>query len=190
MYIVETRIKTRGNKTIWMPYKQYRTTNGIENFQKRHQYLFDAGGLRVTGNAEPRRSHIKSGEGMLRVGDILHESYGYGMTINKFYEVIALSPSGKTCTIQPIRKITIKGAPIPCMAPKWCPRPRARIVSVASRGRASASRLEPMRRLARTSRSPPTAMRTRWTKRTSSAGITRTTWISYLLMLVILNLFT
>ena len=109
MYIVETRIKTRGNKTIWMPYKQYRTTNGIENFQKRHQYLFDAGGLRVTGNAEPRRSHIKSGEGMLRVGDILHESYGYGMTINKFYEVIALSPSGKTCTIQPIRKITIKG---------------------------------------------------------------------------------
>lgn len=46
---------------------------------------------------------------MLRVGDILHESYGYGMTINKFYEVIALSPSGKTCTIQPIRKITIKG---------------------------------------------------------------------------------
>lgn len=109
MYIVETRIKTRGNKTIWMPYKQYRTTNGIENFQKRHQYLFDAGELRVTGNAEPRRSHIKSGEGMLRVGDILHESYGYGMTINKFYEVIALSPSGKTCTIQPIRKITIKG---------------------------------------------------------------------------------
>lgn len=109
MYIVETRIKTRGNKTIWMPYKQYRTTNGIENFQKRHQYLFDAGELRVTGNAEPRRSHIKSGEGMLRVGDILHESYGYGMTINKFYEVIALSPSGKTCAIQPIRKITIKG---------------------------------------------------------------------------------
>lgn len=54
MYIVETRIKTRGNKTIWMPYKQYRTTNGIENFQKRHQYLFDAGELRVTGNAEPR----------------------------------------------------------------------------------------------------------------------------------------
>ena len=51
MYIVETRIKTRGNKTIWMPYKQYRTTNGIENFQKRHQYLFDAGELRVTGNA-------------------------------------------------------------------------------------------------------------------------------------------
>lgn len=94
MYIVETRIKTRGNKTIWMPYKQYRTTNGIENFQKRHQYLFDAGELRVTGNAEPRRSHIKSGEGMLRVGDILHESYGYGMTINKFYEVIAISPSG------------------------------------------------------------------------------------------------
>ena len=132
MYIVETRIKTRGNKTIWMPYKQYRTTNGIENFQKRHQYLFDAGELRVTGNAEPRRSHIKSGEGMLRVGDILHESYGYGMTINKFYEVIALSPSGKTCTIQPIRKITIKGDAIPRMAPKWCPRPRARIVSVAS----------------------------------------------------------
>ena len=109
MYIVETRIKTRGNKTIWMPYKQYRTTNGIENFQKRHQYLFDAGELRVTGNAEPRRSHIKSGEGMLRVGDILHESYGYDMTINKCYEGIARSPSGKTCTIQPIRKITIKG---------------------------------------------------------------------------------
>lgn len=95
MYIVETRIKTRGNKTIWMPYKQYRTTNGIENFQKRHQYLFDAGELRVTGNAEPRRSHIKSGEGMLRVGDILHESYGYGMTINKFYEVIAISPPAR-----------------------------------------------------------------------------------------------
>ena len=66
------------------------------------------------------------------MGDILHESYGYGMTINKFYEVIAISPSGKTCTIQPIRKITIKGDAIPRMAPKWCPRPRARIVSVAS----------------------------------------------------------
>ena len=50
MYVIETRIKTRSNKTIWMPYKQYRTTNGIENFQKRHQYLFDAGELRVTGN--------------------------------------------------------------------------------------------------------------------------------------------
>lgn len=109
MYVIETRIKTRSNKTIWMPYKQYRTTNGIENFQKRHQYLFDAGELRVTGNAEPRQSHTKSGKGLLRVGDILHESYGYDMTINKFYEVIALSPSGKTCTIQPIHKITIKG---------------------------------------------------------------------------------
>ena len=190
MYIVETRIKTRGNKTIWMPYKQYRTTNGIENFQKRHQYLFDAGELRVTGNAEPRRSHIKSGEGMLRVGDILHESYGCGMTINKFYEVIAISPPARPAPSNPSAKSPSRATPIPRMAPKWCPRPRARIVSVASRGRASASRLEPMRRLARTSRSPPTAMRTRWTKRTSSAGITRTTWISYLLMIVILNLFT
>lgn len=25
MYVIETRIKTRSNKTIWMPYKQYRT---------------------------------------------------------------------------------------------------------------------------------------------------------------------
>lgn len=67
MYVIETRIKTRSNKTIWMSYKQYRTTNGIENFQKRHQYLFDAGELRVTGNAEPRQSHTKSGKGLLRV---------------------------------------------------------------------------------------------------------------------------
>lgn len=191
MYIVETRIKTRGNKTIWMPYKQYRTTNGIENFQKRHQYLFDAGELRVTGNAEPRRSHIKSGEGMLRVGDILHESYGYGMTINKFYEVIAISPSGKTCTIQPIRKITIKGDAYSPYGSEVVPQTEGedRFCGEPRKGK-RASRLEPMRRLARTSRSPPTAMRTRWTKRTSSAGITRTTWISYLLMLVILNLFT
>lgn len=43
MYVIETRIKTRSNKTIWMPYKQYRTTNGIENFQKRHQYLLTQG---------------------------------------------------------------------------------------------------------------------------------------------------
>lgn len=53
MYVIETRIKTRSNKTIWMPYKQYRTTNGIENFQKRHQYLFDAGELRRPMFASP-----------------------------------------------------------------------------------------------------------------------------------------
>ena len=51
MYVIETRIKTRNNQTIWMPYKKYRTHNGVENFQKRHQYLFDAGELRVTGDA-------------------------------------------------------------------------------------------------------------------------------------------
>lgn len=62
MYVIETRIKTRSNKTIWMPYKQYRTTNGIENFQKRHQYLFDAGELRVTGNADDLNDAVSESE--------------------------------------------------------------------------------------------------------------------------------
>lgn len=180
MYVIETRIKTRSNKTIWMPYKQYRTTNGIENFQKRHQYLFDAGELRVTGNAEPRQSHTKSGKGLLRVGDILHESYGYDMTINKFYEVIALSPSGKTCTIQPIHKITIKGDAYSPYGSEVGPRPRARTASVVNLSRASASRSEPMPSRACMCGFPRIAARTRWKRRISSSLTMRITWIDML----------
>lgn len=117
MYVIETRIKTRSNKTIWMPYKQYRTTNGIENFQKRHQYLFDAGELRVTGNAEPRQSHTKSGKGPLR-GRYPARTYGYDMTINKFYEVIALSPPARPAPSNPSTRSPSKATPIPRMAPK------------------------------------------------------------------------
>lgn len=111
MYTIESRIAIRNNQTIWMPYKQYRTHNGVQNFQKRHQYLFDAGELRVTGDAEPRQSHTKSDKGLLRAGDILHESYGYDMTINEFYEVIALSPSGKTI-FAILLAVTLVAAPL------------------------------------------------------------------------------
>lgn len=118
MYVIETRIKTRSNKTIWMPYKQYRTTNGIENFQKRHQYLFDAGELRVTGNAEPRQSHTKSGKGLLRVGDILHESYGYDMTITSSMRSSRSAPPARPAPSNPSTRSPSKATPIPRMAPK------------------------------------------------------------------------
>lgn len=182
MYVIETRIKTRSNKTIWMPYKQYRTTNGIENFQKRHQYLFDAGELRVTGNAEPRQSHTKSGKGLLRVGDILHESYGYDMTINKFYEVIALSPSGKTCTIQPIHKITIKGDAYSPYGSEVVPQTEGedRFCGEPNLSRASASRSEPMPSRACMCGFPRIAARTRWKRRISSSLTMRITWIDML----------
>ena len=46
---------------------------------------------------------------MLNIGDIFHCSWGYNMSINDFYEVVAISPTGKTCTIRPLRTRTISG---------------------------------------------------------------------------------
>jgi len=44
-----------------------------------------------------------------KVGDILCDSWGYGMTINEFCIVIGVNPSGKTIKCRMIGKRTISG---------------------------------------------------------------------------------
>ena len=46
----------------------------------------------------------------LTAGDILHCGWGSDMSINDYYEVTRVTPSGKTAYIRPLRK-TYAGSP-------------------------------------------------------------------------------
>lgn len=72
---------------------------------------FDHGHVRVTGVEERRRPYRGlDPQGWVHVGDIFHHSWGYDMTFNDFYEVTAVSRTGKTCTVRPIATI-VEGDP-------------------------------------------------------------------------------
>ncbi len=45
----------------------------------------------------------------LNVGDFLYCSWGYSMTIVDFYQVTAISKSGKSCTLTPVYGETVEG---------------------------------------------------------------------------------
>lgn len=40
----------------------------------------------------------------VKVGDIFHCSWGYDMTINDYYQVVALTPSGKSVKVRKLNK--------------------------------------------------------------------------------------
>ena len=43
----------------------------------------------------------------VQVGDIFHCSWGYDMTINDYYQVVALTPSGKSVKVRKLNKETV-----------------------------------------------------------------------------------
>ena len=44
----------------------------------------------------------------VKVGDIFHCSWGYDMTINDYYQVVDLTPSGKSVRVRKLNKETVK----------------------------------------------------------------------------------
>lgn len=43
----------------------------------------------------------------VKVGDIFHCSWGYDMTINDYYQVVDLTPSGKSVRVRKLNKETV-----------------------------------------------------------------------------------
>ena len=43
----------------------------------------------------------------VKVGDIFHCSWGYDMTINDYYQVVGLTPSGKSVKVRKLNKETV-----------------------------------------------------------------------------------
>ena len=44
----------------------------------------------------------------VKVGDIFHCSWGYDMTINDYYQVVGLTPSGKSVRVRKLNKEVIR----------------------------------------------------------------------------------
>lgn len=107
---------THNNETRWVtfPNKAWRTRRGAErylaNLLDTHKGLrgYTPDDFRIVGE-EPESSRNSTPKRPVRIGDIFHESWGYGMSLNDFYEVVEVSKTGKTCTIRPIRSRVISG---------------------------------------------------------------------------------
>lgn len=94
--------------------RQWRTRRGAENYRDKQiaRYGYTPEQFTITGKEEPRRTSQQADpKGKLKIGDILHASWGYNMSLNDFYEVTGISPTGKTCTLRHLANITVSGDP-------------------------------------------------------------------------------
>lgn len=90
---------------------RYRTRRGADGFiaKRRQPRLW-----RAVGDPEPRRQRTQPApEGWVKVGDVFRASWGYDMSINDFFEVVAVSKTGRTCTLRELRKL--------CDGDPWSP---------------------------------------------------------------------
>lgn len=92
----------KGVRTYQGTYRRkWKTMRGLENYRKTliEKYGYTLEDFKIKGEeAEKTNNAI----GKLKVGDIMHASWGYDMTINDFYEVVEVSKTGKTVKIRPI----------------------------------------------------------------------------------------
>lgn len=87
--------------------RRWKTRRGARKWLKGFQNLNDGCRYRIAGDEEhASRTPAIDPKGWVHVGDIFHLSFGYDMTINEFYEVVAVSKTGKTCTVRQIASIT------------------------------------------------------------------------------------
>lgn len=97
---------SQGVRTYQGTYRRtWKTMRGLENFR---QKVMDYNGytledFKIKGK-EQRKDNTKAA-GTLKVGTVLHSTYGYDMILNGYYEVVKVSPSGKTVQIRPLRKL-------------------------------------------------------------------------------------
>lgn len=93
---------SQGERTYQGTYRRkWKTMRGLENYRKTliDKYGYTLEDFKIKGEeAEKTNNAI----GKLKVGDIMHASWGYDMTINDFYEVVEVSKTGKTVKIRPI----------------------------------------------------------------------------------------
>lgn len=115
MLTIETQTPT--GQWVKVTGREWRTMRGVRQWldhtidgtllKARHR-----GRVRITGSEEPRaRRTGMDPNGWVHAGDVFHHRWGYDMVINDYYEVVAVSPSGRTVTIRPIDTITL-GSPL------------------------------------------------------------------------------
>lgn len=105
LHIELTEHKADGTTRISRSTKSYRTMRGaqrlFEEFERR--YRSPRYSVRIVGEPEQRRTHDNGvAIGQVHVGDVFHCAWGYDMTINDFYEVVAMSKSDKSVTTRKI----------------------------------------------------------------------------------------
>lgn len=109
-----TEHTTDGREVTRYSDRKYRTMRGVgkdlEQFQRvYHEPRYT---LTIIGEPEQRRPRDNSAAiGQVHVGDIFHCMWGYDMTFNDFYEVVAVSATGKTVTT---RRIAVRMDGDPC----------------------------------------------------------------------------
>lgn len=95
----------KGVRTYQGTYRRkWKTMRGLENFR---QKVMDYNGYTLEDfkiKGEESRKNNTAAAGTLKIGDVLHSVYGYDMILNSYYEVVKVSPSGKTVQIRPLRK--------------------------------------------------------------------------------------
>ena len=105
LHIELTERKADDTTRISRSKQSYRTMRGAQRLLEDYEQYYSSPRFtaRIVGEPEQRRTRDNSAAvGQVHVGDIFHCRWGYDMTINDFYEVVAVSKSGKSVTTRKI----------------------------------------------------------------------------------------
>lgn len=102
LHIELTEHKPDGTTTTARSRKTYRTMRGAQRLLEQFKTRYPEPRYHCTIAGEPEHRDNTAAIGQVHVGDIFHCGWGYDMTINDFYEVIAVSKSGKSVTVHKI----------------------------------------------------------------------------------------
>ena len=83
-------------------FKQRKTTQPDD-------YYFSDQERKVLDTIRFFRTKKEHQEDQLKIGDIFHTSWGYDQTNTEYFQVVKISPTGKTCQVRQIGARTIKG---------------------------------------------------------------------------------
>lgn len=102
LHIELTEHKPDGTTATARSRKSYRTMRGAQQLLERFKTRYPEPRYHCTIAGEPEHCDDTAAIGQVHVGDVFRDSWGYNMTINDFYEVIAVSKSGKSVTVRKI----------------------------------------------------------------------------------------
>lgn len=117
MITLKQKYTDRNDQVFWLPVsRSWKTRRDAEQYRDmmiaRHPGVkdYEPDAWRIEGEEEPHPTNTTMPERRVHVGDIFHVGWGYSMSLNDFYEVTAVSKTGRTCTIRRIRSRVLDGA--------------------------------------------------------------------------------
>jgi hypothetical protein len=107
MWTLHQEIHQNDGKVIKVRYKrQYKTLTGAMAFRERlvAKHGYDINDIAIKGSEERKPRVASADAGAVNVGDVFFGIYGYNIEVVDYYEVVSVSPTGKTCAVRRLSK--------------------------------------------------------------------------------------